>query len=244
MNSENNPKKTAISADQILKKALFYWKSTLGFQLMVTVLYFSVTLIAGMQLAHYYFGNQLQGFTPELLQKPELFVGQMNALMASENGQYFQIVFPLIKAAMFPLGIGLFKVYSLLDENKTPTFSDLLEGYNGSNFFKFWGYSIFWTVVFQLGMSLFLIPGILWVMATLFVGPLLFFTPIRMIEAINISAKVVKANWPVILPCALVGCLFSYSGLFVFFVGFLFTYPFWMAVIYTLFKKYFNIKIV
>lgn len=244
MNSEKNPNKSAISADQILKKAFFYWKSTLGFQLIVTVLYFSVTLIAGIQLAHYYFGDQLQNFTPELLQKPELFVGQMNALMASENGQYFQIVFPLIKAAMFPLGIGLFKVYSLLDENKKPAFSDVLEGYSGSNFFKFWGYSIFWTVVFQLGISLFFIPGILWVMATLFVGPLLFFTPIRMMEAINISAKVIKANWPVILPCAVVACLFSYVGLAVFFIGFLFTYPFWMAVIYTLFKKYFNIKIV
>lgn len=244
MNADNNPNTSAINAEQVLKKAFFYWKSTFVFQLVVTVLYFSITLIAGVQLAHYYFGSQLEGFSPDVLQKPDVFVAKMNAIMASENGQYFQIVFPLIKAAMFPLGVGLFRVYSVLDEQKTPTFSHLLEGYMGSNFFKFWGYSIFWTVVFQIGMSLFFLPGILWIMATLFVGPLLFFTPMRMMEAFNISAKVVMANWVVVFPCALVAFLFSYAGLMVFFIGFLFTYPFWNAVIYTLFKKYFNIKFV
>ena len=244
MNTDNNPNTPVINAEQILKKAFYYWKSTLIFQFVVTVLYFSVTLIAGIQLAHYYFGNQLNGFSPNLFQNPEVFVAKMNAIMASENGQYFQIVFPLIKAAMFPLGVGLFRIYKIIDEQKTPSFSDLLEGYRGANFFKLWGYSIFWTVVFQIGMSLFIVPGILWIMATLFVGPLLFFTPMRMMEAINISFKVVKANFVVIFPCAFVAFLFSYAGLMVFFIGFLFTYPFWNAVIYTLFKKYFNIKFV
>lgn len=244
MNETNNYPLNKISLDEIFKKAFFYWKSTLVFQFMVTLLYFGVTLFAGVQLSMYYFGDKMSAFAPELLNKPEVFLSKINQLMASENGSYFQIALSLIKAAMFPLNIGLFKVYTLIDEKKTPSFSDILDGYSGSNFFKFWGYAIFWNVVFQLGASFLFVPGILWVLITIFVGPLLYFTPMRMMEAINLSAKVVFANLGVILPCAIVAFLFSYSGFVVFFIGFLLTYPFWNAIIYTLFKKYFNIKFV
>lgn len=244
MNPQDNQPIHKISLEEVFKKAFFYWKSTLFFQVFVTVMYFGVTLFAGVQLSMYYFGDKMIEFTPELLTKTQEFMNKINQLMASENGSYFQIALSLIKAAMFPLGIGLFKVYTLLDENKKPTLTDVLDGYSGINFFKFWGYAIFWNVVFQLGVSFFILPGIFWVLITLFVGPLLYFTPMRMMEAINLSAKVVLANWTVILPCAIVAFLFSYSGFVVFLFGFLLTYPFWNAIIYTLFKKYFSIKFV
>lgn len=244
MNDMNNSQPIhKISLEEVFKKAFFYWKSTLFFQFVVTVLYFGITLYAGVQLSKYYFGDKMTQFTPELLSNTKEFLNRISQLMQSENGSYFQIALALIKAAMFPLNIGLFKIYTLIDEKKTPQFSDILEGYSGSNFFKFWGYAIFWGVVFQLGIS-FILPGVIWVFITLFVGPLLYFTPLRMMEAINLSAKVVFANWAVILPCAIVAFLFSYSGFMVFFFGFLLTYPFWNAIIYTLFKKYFNIKFV
>ena len=243
MNQETDQPIHKISLDEIFKKAFFYWKSTLFFQFLVSALYFGITLYAGIQLTKYYFGEQMNVFTPALLSKPEVFLNKINQLMLSENGSYFQMAMALVKAAMFPLNIGLFRIYTLIDENKTPRFSDLLDGYSGSNFFKFWGYAIFWGVVFQLGFS-FILPGILWVFITLFVGPLLYFTPMRMMEAINLSAKVAIANWSIILPCAMLAFLFGYSGVFVFIIGFFFTYPFWTAIIYTLFKKYFNIKFV
>jgi hypothetical protein len=245
MNDMNNPQPIhKISLDEVFKKAFFYWKSTLVFQAFVTILYFGITLFAGVQLSMYYFGDKMNQFTPELLSNAKEFLNKINLMMQSENGSYFQIALALIKAAMFPISIGLFKIYSLIDENKKPTLSDVMDGYSGSNFFKFWGFAIFWNVVFQMGSSFFIIPGILWVLITFFVGPLLYFTPMRMMEAINLSAKVVFANWSIILPCAVVAFLFSYSGLMLFFIGFLFTYPFWNAIIYTLFKKYFNIKFV
>ena len=37
-----------------------------------------------------------------------------------------------------------------------------------------------------------------------FVGPLLYFTPMRMLEAINISTKVVGTDWKIVLPCAII----------------------------------------
>ena len=244
MNQENNNSSHKISLEEILSKAFFYWKSTLGFQAIVTLLYFGIILLTGIQLSQYYFGDKMNEFTPELLTNTQLFITKINQLIATENGSYFQITMALIKAAMFPLNIGLFKIYSQIDNNQTPQFSDILDGYSGSNFFKFWGYAIFWNVVFQLGFSLFLLPGILWVFVTLFVSPLLYFTPMRMVEAIQLSAKVVFGNWTIILPCAIVAFLFGYSGFVVFFIGFLFTFPFWNAIIYTLFKKFFNIKFV
>ena len=164
-------------------------------------------------------------------------------MLATENGSYFQLIVSLLKAAMFPLFIGFFKIYSLIDEGKKPELSDIFDGYNGSNFFKFWGYAIFWNVVFSLGIIFFL-PGVFWVFITLFVSPLLYFTPMRLIEAINISAKVALANWAIVLPCAIIAFIFSYSGFLLFFVGFLLTFPFWNALIYTLFKKFFSIKFV
>lgn len=244
MNQENSNSTHKISLEEILSKSFFYWKSTLGFQAIVTLLYFGIFLLAGIQLSHYYFGDKMYDYSQKFLEDPKLYMQKLNELFATENGGYFQIIMALIKASLFPLNIGLFKIYSNIDENKPSLLSDVLDGYSGSNFFKFWGYAIFWNVVFQLGFSLFFLPGILWVLMTLFVSPLLYFTPIRMIEGIQLSAKVVFANFTIILPCAIVAFLFGYSGLVLFFVGFLFTFPFWNAIIYTLFKKFFNIKFV
>ncbi len=244
MIQEKNTTPQKISIDEILKKSFFYWKSTLGFQAMVTLLYFGIIIFTGLQLFYYYFGDTATMFTPELVSDTKKFMAKINEIISSENGSYFQIIMALIKASLFPLNIGLFKIFSLIDENKKPQLSDIFDGFNGSQFFKFWGYAIFWNMMFQIGINFFLLPGILWVLMTLFVGPLLYYTPMRMFEAIQLSTKVVFGNWALILPCAIVAFLFSYSGFIVFFIGFLFTFPFWNAIIYTLFKKFFNIKFV
>lgn len=244
MINENKNTAHKISLEEIISNSFSYWKATLGYQALVTLLYFGIIITAGIQLSYYYFGDQMAQLTPESLNNIETFLLQVNQMMSSENGSYFQLIMSLIKASMFPLQIGLFKIYTLLDEQKRPQISDLFDGYNGSNFFKFWGYALFWNVVFQIGLNLFLIPGILWVMATLFVGPLLYFTPMRMVEAIRLSAKVVFANLSIVLPCAIAAFIISYAGLMFFAIGFLFTFPIWSAIIYTLFKKFFNIKFI
>lgn len=243
MNQEQLPK-AKISIDEIINKSFYYWKSTLVFQFIISVLYFGLIIITGLQLWQYYFGDRMYLFTPELMQKPVEFKQKIDELLLTENGGYFQLFISLIRASLFPLNIGLLKIYSLIDEGKKPQFSDILDGYSGSNFFKFWGYAVFWDVIFGFGLSLLFFPGIFWAFITLFVSPLLYFTPMRMVEAIRISTKVIVGNWAVILPCVIVAFLFSYSGFIMFFVGFLFTFPFWNAMIYVLFKKFFSIKFV
>lgn len=243
MNEENKPK-AKISLDEVIKKSFFYWKSTLPFQFLATLFYFGLFFLAGTQLVQYYFGEHLKEFTPDLLKNPETFNLKIQKLLLTENGSYFQLIMSIVKAALFPLNIGFFKIYSKIDANEKIEFADFYEGFRGSNFFKFFGYALFWNVIFSFGMSFYFLPGIFWVFITVFVSPLLFFTPIRMIEAINISAKVALANWAIVLPCVIIATIFGYSGFFLFGIGFLFTYPFWNAVIYTLFQKYFKIKFV
>ena len=151
MNQENLPK-AKITLDEVINQSFKYWKATLSFQFVVTVLYFGIIFISGFQLVQYYFGDKLYIFTPELLQDPIKFNLKIRELLATENGSYFQIVLSLLKASLFPLFIGLFRVYTLIDEGKKPNLSEVLDGYKGSNFFKLWGYAIFWNVIFSFGM--------------------------------------------------------------------------------------------
>lgn len=236
-------KNNRISLSEIINQSFKYWKATLSFQLLVTVLYFGIIIISGVQLVQYYFGDQLHSFTPSLLQHPEKFNAKIRELLSTENGSYLQWALSLMKASMFPLFIGFFRVFSIIDEGRKPLFSDIFEGYKGGNFFKFLGYAIFWNVVFSLSL-IFILPSFFWVYITLFVAPLLYFTPMRLMEAINISAKVALANWAIVVPASIIAFVFSYSGFLFFFFGFLFTFPFWNALIYTLFRKFFNIKFV
>ena len=94
-------------------------------------------------------------------------------------------------------------------------------------FFKF-------SVIIYFGRYLFLSKTInyswfLWIIYTIFVAPLLFFTPMNLIEAMKISFKVVAGNF-------FRHCLFYFSHYFsvilVFPVlfGLLFTFPFGMRL--------------
>ena len=117
MSQENLPK-AKITLDEVINQSFKYWKATLSFQFVVTVLYFGIIFISGFQLVQYYFGEKLYIFTPELLQDPIKFNLKIRELLATENGSYFQIVLSLLKASLFPLFIGLFRVYTLIDEGK------------------------------------------------------------------------------------------------------------------------------
>ena len=49
----------------------------------------------------YYFGDKLYIFTPELLQDPIKFNFKNKRTLATENGNYFQIVLSLLKVSFF-----------------------------------------------------------------------------------------------------------------------------------------------
>jgi len=49
MNQENLPK-AKITLDEVINQSFKYWKATLSFQFVVTVLYFGIIFISGFQL--------------------------------------------------------------------------------------------------------------------------------------------------------------------------------------------------
>lgn len=236
-----------ISLDYVIKQSFKYWKSTLFYQLVFTIVYFSTLTIFLIFLYQYFeIGSKIIEVKPLLeSSNAETSANGYIELLSSSNVRNLVYFFSVVASALvYPLNIGFFKIYSLIDEQKPISLNYLFEGYLGNNFFKFLSYYLIWgTVFYLLKMSIFPF-AFLWVAFTIFVAPLLFFTPMNLIEAMKISFKVVAGNFFVIAACSILAIIFSYSGFFLFFFGLLFTFPFWNAIIYTLFKSYFRIKFV
>lgn len=233
-----------ISLDYVVKQSFKYWSSTILYQLIFTIIYFSTLLILGKFLMDYYeITPKIQEIAPLMSSDADEFSLKVQEITFSENFKYFSMMVIVATAIIYPLNIGFFKIYTLMDEKKEINLNDLFAGFSGSNFFKFFGYYLLWGGIYFYLKPL-IIPGLLWIMFTIFVGPLLYFTPMNLIEAMKISFKVVGGNFLIIATCSLMAILISYSGIILCFFGLLFTFPFWNAIIYTLFKSYFRIKFV
>ncbi|HPZ26032.1 MAG TPA: hypothetical protein PKV58_08920, partial [Kaistella sp.] len=70
--------------------------------------------------------------------------------------------------------------------------------------------------------------------------PLMFFMDVKTFEGIGLTIKGLKRYFVTILISVIVALLFSLSGILLFGFGFLFTFPFWNAVIYSLYKNYYH----
>lgn len=233
-----------ISLDYVIKQSFKYWKSTLFYQLVFTIVYFSSLFILGNFLANYYeIYPKINEIAPLMSSNPDEFSIKFQEILLSENFKSFSMMTIVVVAIIYPMNIGFFKIYNQIDEKKEINLNDLFAGFSGTNFFKFFGYYLLWGGIYFYLKPL-IIPGFLWIMYTIFVAPLLFFTPMNLIEAMKISFKVVAGNFFVIAACSVLAIIFSYSGFFLFFFGLLFTFPFWNAIIYTLFKSYFRIKFI
>ena len=233
-----------ISLDYVIKQSFKYWSSTLFYQLIFTLIYFSTLLILGKFLLDYYeIYPKIQEIAPLMSSNPDEFSTAIQEITFSDNFKYFSMMVIVATAIIYPLNIGFFKIYTLIDAHKKVNINDLFAGFSGSNFFKFFGYYLLWGGIYFYLKPL-VIPGFLWIMFTIFVAPLLYFTPMNLTEALKISFKVVGGNFFIIAACSVLAIIFSYAGIFLCFFGLFFTFPFWNAIIYTLFKSYFRIKFV
>ena len=112
---------------------------------------------------------------------------------------------------------------------------DLFAGYIGFDFFKFLGFYLFWIIVFTYANA-FLVLGLVWVFITLFSIPLMFFMDVKTFEGVVLTVKALRKNFGIIVTGMLIATIFSLSGILLFGVGFLFTFPFWNAMIYALYQ--------
>ncbi len=228
--------------DFILKQAFFYWNKTLVYQLMFSMIFFGIFLTS-----LFFFGErygileQNQMLAEAFKQGTKVYMEKIAELSATENYQMFTLAIWATMAFLYPLNLGMFQIFRKLDLKEKIELSDLFVGYNGLNFFKYLGYYIFWFLIYRFTIPMIFL-AVIWVAMTIFVAPLMFFTNKRIFEAISLNLKALRMFFVEIIVCVIVAVLFKYLGFTLFLVGGLFTFPFWNAMIYSLYKTVFSEK--
>ncbi|WP_373708730.1 hypothetical protein [Kaistella sp.] len=235
---KNYPQK--VSIQEILKTAFSYWNRTLFYQIAFSLLYFSMFFLG------YFFLFKYFGLWDEMMQHSELlktdfvaFNKKMEEVSKLPQTQSFLLGIFFLFAFLNPLNVGFYKIYRKIDLKEAISLNDLFAGYIGFAFFKFFGFYLFWMIIFSYANS-FLLLGLVWVLLTIFSVPLMFFMNVNTIEGIKLTVKGLKKDFTTIFISVLIAALFSFSGLLLFGFGFLLTFPFWHAMIYTLYQQFFK----
>lgn len=233
----NYPQKKGIGF--ILSEAFAYWNRTLVYQILFSLIYFSVFFVV-----LFYFASRLGimeqyiGLSEKLKQGMEVYRKGVQVIADNPNFLKFQIIWLLTMAFLFPLNLGLMKMFRKLDQGEKPAMEDLFAGYAGTNFFIYTSFFLFWSIIYVYTVpTIFL--ALIWVLVTLFCAPLMFFMDKRIPEAIALNFKALRLYPLEILVCTFVAFAFKYFGILTF-IGAIFTLPFWNAVIYALYSKIFR----
>lgn len=206
---------------------------TISFQFLFSFIYFSIFMFAAMYAFRYYgLFEEVQKFQNLFYSDTKAFLKRYEELMQTENARSFAMVVLVIKAVIFPLNIGFFKIYRKMDLGENPEIGDLFVGFRGHYFFIFIVYSLFWSII-NTYLSVF---TLIWIPMMLLVPALIFFKNSNFFEAFKINIQTFQKNFILIFMASFVSILFSYSGILAFGFGFFLTFPFWNAMIYVLYK--------
>jgi hypothetical protein len=160
-------------------------------------------------------------------------------IVATEEFSTFYFAVMAAVCFLFPLNMGFYEIYRKLDSKETIMVGDLFAGYRGINFFRFISYFVFWLFLYLLTARTLIIP-IFWVFTTILVAPILYFSKFTFLNAVILNFKLLKVYFLEIFVCVIVAFVFKFAGLMLFLVGGLLTFPFWNAMIYSLFKEIFK----
>jgi hypothetical protein len=171
----------------------------------------------------------------------DAYLAKAAELGQTDNSRYFSYALLGTLVFLYPLNLGLFQIFRKIDLNEKVQISDLLAGYNGTNFFRYISYGLFWFLIYAMIFNTLILP-VVWVCITIFVAPMMFFMNRTILESISLNFKALKMYFLEIFVCVIVAVIFKYIGFTLFFVGGLFTFPFWNAMIYSLYKVVFSEK--
>ena len=238
---QNYPQKKGI--DFILKLAFSYWSRTLLYQVVFSVLFLSVMfLVATYFMNEYGILEQYTAVYQKFIQNQDMAEYQKNLNALGEKPEFQRLFWILFGTSVFlyPLNLGLFKIFRKLDLNEKPEITDMFAGYSGINFFIYISFYLFWLIIYLYSAPT-IILAVIWIFITLFSAPLMFFMDKRIFETISLSVKGLRLYFIEIVVCMLVAILFKYIGIFTL-VGALFTFPFVNAMIYALYQVVFAEK--
>jgi len=232
---ENNyPEKSGIQ--QILKTAFWYWNKTLIYQLFYSMLYFSLFFLGYFYLFRYFgLWDGFSKYSDLVGTDIPAFNEKMEEIARLPQARNFALAFFFLLALINPLNVGLYKIFRKIDLKEPVSLNDLFAGYLGLDFFKFFGFYLFWIIIFTYANA-FLVLGLVWVFVTLFSIPLMFFMSVNTFEGIRLTVTGLRRNLGMVVTCMLIAALFSAGGILLFGFGLLFTFPFWNAMIYALYQ--------
>lgn len=235
----NDQPRKILLIGQLLGEALSYWSRTLWYQLLMSLLYFSFFFT----VAYYAAGRfGLLDMYSAAFQKislgREAYLTEIQKIAQTPAAGRFYWVITFLQVFLYPLNLGLLKIYRKLDLNEKPETQDLFAGYAGFNFFIFTSYYLFWLMVYNLTFVT-VVLAVVWVFLTLFAAPLMFFAGRRSVDGIRLTWEALKLYPLEIFLCCMAAFAFKYIGVVTVF-GALFTFPFWNAVLYVLYKNIFT----
>lgn len=232
------PKKAGL--EPILRTAFAFWSRTLFYQVSYSLLFFSLFFLGYFYLfKNFGLWDEISQYSDLLQTDFPAFNKKMEAVAQLPQAQGFILGIFFLLAVISPLNVGFYNIYNKVEQGEKISINDLFAGYRGLTFFKFLGFYLFWLIVFSYANALLLL-GVVWAFLTVFSVPLMFFKNLNTFQGIKLSFTILRQDFPTILVAVVVATLFSLSGLILFGFGFLFTFPFWHAMIYTLYRHYFS----
>lgn len=221
--------------ENIISSGFSYWKQTWLFQLLFNGLYISIFL-----LVFFHFSEKLGIMESylDMIQKnlgnyPQLMT-EMQNLVKEPEFETFSTILLATNTLLFPLNLGLYKILRNVDNKTESSVMDLFGGYSGINFFIYCGFFLFWQLVYNL-VAPTLILGFVWVGATLFCAPLMFFKGIGLFESLVLSWRSFRKHFLLVLLIVALSAFLKYFGILSVLFA-IFTFSVWHCLIYASFK--------
>lgn len=230
------------SVANVLKMAFYFWRKSLLYQILYSILFISLLITSFFYLMDYY--ELSKGFFEisqnESIDQGKRFEEMQKFIATHPNAPSFSWAMIGVSCFLFPLNLGLFAIFRKIQLAEPVSLSNLFTGYRGRNFFALGSYFLFWILTFNIAMSTLILAPIWWLI-TLFVAPLMFFKNIRIIEGIGLTIKTLRKHFIDIMVVLVIGLIIKYIGIFSFF-GIPLFFGFSNAIVFALYNNYFTTK--
>ncbi len=232
-----------LSLNKIIEDSFNHWKK---------ILFYGVFVIT----FSYLFSNVITLFVGNILgtqaidaefQEAILKIGKNNPQkMLSLFQEYInnplimkKILFSSISdLLLYPLTAGVVYCAYRIDKTGTASFKDLIKGFQGNQFLSLVGLVTILTFISLISIFFFLIPALYFIPVFILAGAFIIIDNVSLPKAIKYSFHVVNMRFGQIFSILVVSFLISkVLGIFMCFVGVVFTIPFSYAVVYSLYKN-------
>lgn len=179
-------------------------------------------------------GFNMNDLTDEYSSSPETFSENMWSIPGIKA--YYGLS-GLVSILLAPLMVGVIYISNKYNLKEPVSISDLLIGFK-QNFLNILIYTIIASVIMGVAGAMCFFP-LIFVLPLLLLGyPILLFENASFSEALRKSFKIGKENYGTLLGASFLGLLVSISGVFLCFVGIVFTLYFYLVVMYSAYCAY------